>query len=476
LKTGKWKDKYAEASTPELATVELTDILLDAWSMTSIIEPMPGRPQVGPWLRGIAEWEPPQTEVAWRAELDVEGFADLKPDDIEDWFDAHRILTHEVLTEKTSNVAEWFKDRWNQLSDAERRELNGRPVIIDRAGLEVRPLGEVLKRLERKDDSFMRYSQIVVPASFGGIRRGVGLLEADEPKPNKDDEGKSGEEQKPGLKDLHQLVDVADVNDDAIVRQRCREKIKMSEDGETITSKLDSKAVLPKPHARFSIQLVSDDDRTIRLVSYGRRREKPEIGAEPQTLRDHVGAVRKFADQIIQALRLAVDDPIRLALELAADWHDHGKVRERWQRLLVFPKGYIKPNEPMGKSGCEMKRDASGYRHEFGSLREFTDAFNAGFFVDRPISRGVFDLAAHMIAAHHGRGRPHFPKGGFDPDCEIRSVEIHVESIRRFARLQQKYGWWKLAWLENLLRCADAMASAEQDTADEPTIAEGSAE
>ena len=38
---------------------------------------------------------------------------------------------------------------------------------------------------------------------------------------------------------------------------------------------------------------------------------------------------------------------------------------------------------------------------------------------------------------------------------------IHIESIRRFARLQKKYGYWQLAWLENLLRCADAVASAQ---------------
>ena len=31
---------------------------------------MPGRPEVGPWLRGIAD-DLPQTTVAWRAELEL---------------------------------------------------------------------------------------------------------------------------------------------------------------------------------------------------------------------------------------------------------------------------------------------------------------------------------------------------------------------------------------------------------------------
>jgi CRISPR-associated endonuclease/helicase Cas3 len=62
------QEQVEAASSPKPATVELTDILLDAWSMTSITEPMPGRPEVGPWLRGIDD-ELPQTTIAWRAEL-----------------------------------------------------------------------------------------------------------------------------------------------------------------------------------------------------------------------------------------------------------------------------------------------------------------------------------------------------------------------------------------------------------------------
>ena len=131
----------------------------------------------------------------------------------------------------------------------------------------------------------------------------------------------------------------------------------------------------------------------------------------------------------------------------------------------------------MGKSGGRDRgRPVRGYRHEFGSLREFNDAFNAGKLLDdagKPITQDVFDLAMHLIATHHGRGRPHFPKGGFDPDCETQSDQLHTDSIRRFARLQRTYGWWHLAWLENLLRCADAMASADQAAEDDPADSQG---
>jgi len=38
----------------------VTDILFDAWALTSVREKMPGRPPVADWLHGIAEWEEPQ--------------------------------------------------------------------------------------------------------------------------------------------------------------------------------------------------------------------------------------------------------------------------------------------------------------------------------------------------------------------------------------------------------------------------------
>ncbi|WLD10887.1 type I-U CRISPR-associated helicase/endonuclease Cas3 [Planctellipticum variicoloris] len=453
------REQIERASSPKLATVDLTDVLLDAWSMTSITDRMPGRPDVGPWLRGIAEWEPPRTEIAWRAELDLDGFADLGDYDIEEWFDTHRILTHESLGANTGDVASWLKARWDGFSEMQQEEIGKRPVIIDRAGMEILPLGEVVNRLSRKTadaDAFLRGAEIIVPASFGGIRRGVGLLDFTEPKLNRGDEAKPPEEAPSILNDQTDAIDVADVGGG-----RYREKLVKLEGGEPETTPLIPGAVNPTGLARYALELESDDEKTVRLVSYVPRRERPETGQKPQTLKQHVSTVRKVVDDIVS--RLAIPSAIVQASQFAADWHDHGKARERWQRLLVLQGDFARPDEPMGKSGGEMKRDSRGYRHEFASLREFTDAFNGGNLLDTsgdPVNQDVFDLAAHLIAVHHGRGRPHFPKGGFDPDCEARSNEIHTEAIRRFARLQRRYGWWRLAWLENLLRCADALASA----------------
>ena len=98
----------------------------------------------------------------------------------------------------------------------------------------------------------------------------------------------------------------------------------------------------------------------------------------------------------------------------------------------------------------------SNYRHEFGSL---IDLAGLGEFGEA--TREVQDLVLHLVAAHHGRARPHFPTDeAFDPDADDGSVaEIAKETPRRFARLQRKYGRWGLAYLESLVRAADWLAS-----------------
>lgn len=448
FKRGLTQEQVDQASSPKPTTVELTDILLDTWSMTSIIEPIPGRPAVAPWLRGIAD-HLPSTTIAWRAELDLPGFDALDVDTIAEWFDTHRVLTHETLAVPTGDAAKWFADRWKALPDGLKAGLRSKRVIIDRAGLTPLKVETLIEQLSRKGgEAAIRNAHLILPASFGGIERGKGLLEASAPEVPQNEKDRSLDEQRVAQADRAVAADVADI---APGRPRLRVLETTLDGGQQDLSSIGGGEGRAKSVA-LRIQLESDDDRTVRLISYVPRREKPELGSgEPETLKAHVGKVRNAVDRILNGL--SVPEDITRAAQLAADFHDHGKARDRWQRLLVFPRHYVKPNETMGKSGGEMKRDPRGYRHEFGSMREFIDA-HAGALDDN-----VFDLAMHLIAAHHGRGRPHFAKGGFDPECEDRTDQIHIGSVRRFARLQRKYGWWYLAWLENLLRCADALAS-----------------
>lgn len=72
------------------------------------------------------------------------------------------------------------------------------------------------------------------------------------------------------------------------------------------------------------------------------------------------------------------------------------------------------------------------------------------------------DIVLHLIAAHHGRARPHFSdKEIFDYNCgPDESLELAETVPHRFGRLQQRFGRWGLVWLESILRSADYAASA----------------
>jgi len=97
------------------------------------------------------------------------------------------------------------------------------------------------------------------------------------------------------------------------------------------------------------------------------------------------------------------------------------------------------------------------YRHEFGSLRdaEHDPELNA-------LPPDMRDLALHLIAAHHGLARPAIT--ALDPEEPPSQSEARAgEAALRFARLQRRWGWWGLAWLESLLRAADWAASARND-------------
>jgi CRISPR-associated endonuclease/helicase Cas3 len=432
--------QFDASMAPKPEIPELTDILLDAWSMTTIYERMPGRPQVAPWLRGVTSDEP-QTTIAWRAELDIDGFESLEVDQIEEWFDAHRLLPHETLTVPVSKAAQWVLDRWENLGPELQETLGKRACTIEDAGLTKITFKELIEKVrsdsKRKKLSILSNAYAIFPAAFGGISRS-GMLDSAEPKTDHPDDNAA-------------LAHV-DVGDEKTGRFRL---LQVGGEGAA-----ESTGLVTEPPtntsdlSRFSIEIPSSEAERKLLISLVRKRQRAEFGSRRQSLAEHVGLVEFHAANIIRRLGgLEQSSDVACALALAASWHDNGKNREHWQRAAGRKEG----EEPVGKSGGSMGRLSGGYRHEFGSLCEFQNEFK-GKVVD-----DVFDLAMHLIAAHHGRARPHFFKGGFDPCSRSTSPEIAIHAVRRFGRLQRKYGRWRLAYLENLLRCADAMASTESN-------------
>jgi CRISPR-associated endonuclease/helicase Cas3 len=152
---------------------------------------------------------------------------------------------------------------------------------------------------------------------------------------------------------------------------------------------------------------------------------------------------------------LNLSDELKEAVDIAAQFHDHGKCRRQFQYFLGN-FGYPQAS-PIAKSGKKGGRLAETYRHEFGSLIDVQkeEAFNR-------LPDEMKHLVLHVIAVHHGRARPNFPpEEAFDPERPQPEADDMASVVpRRFARLQRKYGRWGLAYLESLLRAADWAASA----------------
>ncbi|WP_413774953.1 CRISPR-associated endonuclease Cas3'' [Actinocorallia sp. A-T 12471] len=171
-----------------------------------------------------------------------------------------------------------------------------------------------------------------------------------------------------------------------------------------------------------------------------------------------------FAD----ALRLPQD--WKRAVVLAAAWHDEGKRDPRFQAMLHRrPLRALSPKAPvLAKSGMDpadraafrrariMARYPSGMRHEALSAR-IADA----------LCRDADPLTLHLIASHHGRGRPPLPPGS-DPDPQRFTVTIggasaelstdetvDLDAPGRFTDLNAAYGRWNLALLEAIVRLAE---------------------
>jgi CRISPR-associated endonuclease/helicase Cas3 len=149
-------------------------------------------------------------------------------------------------------------------------------------------------------------------------------------------------------------------------------------------------------------------------------------------------------------------------LGIAARLHDEGKQAFRWQRAFNAPRDgiYAKTRGPINFALLD------GYRHEFGSipLAETHERLRA-------LPPDQQELALHLIAAHHGFARPAVATDGCEDAPPSVLNDRAAEIARRFARLQEKWGPWGLAWWEALLRAADQQASRDND--EQGSIANG---
>jgi len=454
------EDKRA-AFSPTPTILPATDILFDAWSLTSITGEMPGRPEVAPYLHGVADWEPPETFVAWRAE--VGHLADAKVDDetLAEWFQACPILAHERLRDRTDQVRAAL-DRLlrNRRKKAEDPNFDVPVALLNERG-EARfmPLLELTRKPDGRDP--LAYATVVLPTEVGGLNESGMLDETAEPRERLDvaEETPGRAAGRGGSRGRQRWLWVRDVDG---------ERWKHLLPGEEAQQPPDHLRERERVTLREPPEGTEDEGQTEELVLLSEW-ASPEHARFAEPLTTHSGRVAAHAERIATAINLPRE--LRKAVVLAARWHDRGKDRPVWQRYARNPN----PADPLAKSvKYGHPRELGGYRHEFGSLLEAA----ADPEIQNDPER---ELILHLIAAHHGWARPHFEpqacdnEGPLDPATGQRrrpttreNEAIAIEAMQRFGRLQLRFGRWGLAWLESLLRCADALASGAPQT---PSVA-----
>ena len=463
------------STTPPLYPA-LSRPLVDAWSMTSLAEHS-GRPEVGPWLRGWVD-EEPQTTLIWRRHLPVRsekpnGLPCAMTDkEVDAFFEAAAPQVTEQLEAEIQRVVDWLRKRTRKIRSELSKQTKKEPEFGNehpnqeshegtlRAALtDDEPIAFLLRDIGRPESLCLQSIQdskpqelnrklrgqtLVLDARLRGLRDGLLSDSSNDDVLTIDDNwGNTAADEQDQRRMRIQVID------DSTRNQRLVERDQMQEGSESRLQSWREALAIPcrlsadsNPQSWLVVEKWRDtvaDEETRALAPVG------------QSLKDHQEWAGREAARIAEALDLSKDD--RAMLEAAARHHDDGKAAHRWQRAFNAPRN---GEGPYAKTPGPLNRQLlNGYRHEFQSV---IDAENKGLNgLDRHDPR--FDLALHLIAAHHGHARPTIPIEGCDSlpptAANIRAHEIAL----RFARLQQQLGPWGLAYWEALLRAADQRAS-----------------
>ena len=221
---------------------------------------------------------------------------------------------------------------------------------------------------------------------------------------------------------------------------------------------------------------------------------RSELGV-PVSLSAHLGHVAGEAEALCDALE--VDTETRTAVVRAARWHDLGKAHDVFQNTMrrgLDPHEF--PAHLLAKTaGKNLRHERRYFRHELASA--------LAFLAHEKWSRQA-DLIAYLVAAHHGkvrmnlralpRERPpseedrtgaRFARGVWEGDelpsfdlgggerweggglalsvMELGWDEVTRESwTERTRDLLDRFGPFRLAWMEALVRVADWRASGRE--------------
>ena len=212
--------------------------------------------------------------------------------------------------------------------------------------------------------------------------------------------------------------------------------------------------------------------------------EETSLAVEATGLDVHGAAVADLAART--AGRIGIPSLLACVAEAAGKLHDIGKSDHRFQRWLqpgFDPEQDTSPKLLQAKSNMprhlwEATREASGWprggRHEELSARLVHTWLQQGKTTFTPQEQ---DLLIHLIASHHGNGRPltvpvsdHSPAqvssliDGVQVQASASLAVVDWDQPTRFRRLNQWLGPWGLSLMEAIVTLADHTVSAGEYT------------
>jgi CRISPR-associated endonuclease/helicase Cas3 len=502
---------------------------LDAWTQTTPV-PRPD-PDVSLWLHGVDQKPEADVQVVWRADLGAELIAravrrrDASAE--EDGTATERALAAllarmdacpptglEALAVPIGAARAWLAGSAAlDVADVEGRSAVEEERVCGEDGASRSAL------LWKGDDSVVVRADdlrpgmtLVVPSTYGGLAHGTWDPTSKTPVTDLGDRGRWEQTRRPTLRLHHALMapgwpalplpstdDDEDVDENERVSKWLGEMESAAVPG-WLVEVVRAMRGARRPPVIVRVEAVEFDEGShsepgyLALVGRTRvRNDGVDVSTEDDgasytgvevTLDEHMKGVKSWAGRF--AAHCGLPPEIVGDLEIAARWHDAGKVDPRFQRMLrggsplsdVASKPLAKSRIVAADRATRVRaRERSGYprgaRHELSSVSLLTAE------VSLLAEAADKDLVLHLVASHHGWCRPFAPviedREPVDLILDTDGVRVRVSSEHglasldsgvpeRFWLLVERYGWFGLAWIEAILRLADHRRSEEEQT------------
>jgi len=431
--------KFARITPGPVIVPPLTDAVLSRWAATTPAPPhfLP----VHPWLYGILpDGEgTPLVGIAFRLELDVLKYAVSHQDDEDDndiseakaWNNVRKCLEEfpplrsELHFVPLDNVRKWLDldsnkaftlahfngDSWEKSCSA--KALSSASVLLFPTSTSPTDIDGLIPKSGGEKEEAQRCWDVFDALAKDGAkyRREVSVTSGDRLLKRGDGVWRVFD---PGTIDEEHVENETDVS--TLINRACWRQ---------------SRTVL-----KFSTGNI-----TFELLYF---RPKNDTGTGSVLLDDHLKSVASQAKKSAAVIAPGNQDFAEL-LHKVGLLHDIGKKHNKWQVAM----GNRDKSICIAKPIVENPGKVGGYRHEWGSLWKIKDKTSC-------------DFLHHLIAAHHGWFRPSMPDKGFDfPPTASKQNPTRLEAVFRYSDLQARLGYWRLAYLEALLKTSDAIASRD---------------